>query len=531
MRTLTWGLPGMLLGALLVVGCGPTEKNSPPPDELSEETQPPLDDDATTTTDTTTPVDAGTTTPVDAGQPDTAKDAGTPPDAGTQDAGTPVDAGTPPVDAGTEPVIFPSLSDWTFYGPQHGLPNNILGVTSDEGGNIWVAGGEAGLFLLRPGATTFENFTMADGLRPYGYMPDGSAPVGDKYLNVISVEGGPAGTVFVGYKGKPPAAGEYGCEDNWDGPNPDPAIYKSGDADKVTLTSTGINVVHYDIFSGPNVVSNELRGREKLCDVMRIVWDKAAARVWFGANHGFAMGSANYTGNNTCNGQLSCTGVLEHVHPAINAWRDESRTGAMVLLTADYRGVAVDPNTHDVFFGGMNRSTLFKWGTYGGMSNAEGAYWPAQTDTEGTEAGRWDLWPDASPEPTPSERVDDLVFGAATTGDGTFWVGSAARGLAHVSNTGVVLATLKNELAAPHVSAVAADTDGSIWVGARWGGGLTRIKNGQITKYSWSLFGAELASAPVSDIQVMTAGGGRKLLVGFEAQPDKAGAVGVYSGN
>ena len=42
--------------------------------------------------------------------------------------------------------------------------------------------------------------------------------------------------VFVGYQGMPPDAGELDCESNWDGPNPDPSIYKSGDADRVTLT-------------------------------------------------------------------------------------------------------------------------------------------------------------------------------------------------------------------------------------------------------------------------------------------------------
>ena len=41
--------------------------------------------------------------------------------------------------------------------------------------------------------------------------------------------------------------GVDGCEDNWDSPTvvPDPTIYKSGDADKVTLTGSGISVVHF----------------------------------------------------------------------------------------------------------------------------------------------------------------------------------------------------------------------------------------------------------------------------------------------
>src|SRR5262249_6026269 len=154
----------------------------------------------------------------DGGRPDGGPDGGAP-DGGVPDGG--VDGGT---DGGT--IIFPTLDGWQFYGPQHGVPSNVYGVTADQGGNIWVAGGEPGLFVLRTGAATFQRFTMADGLRPYGYLPDGGTPPGEKYLKVLSVAGGPAGTVFAGYAGKPPAAGEVDCDGNWDGPNPDPNIYK-----------------------------------------------------------------------------------------------------------------------------------------------------------------------------------------------------------------------------------------------------------------------------------------------------------------
>ena len=71
----------------------------------------------------------------------------------------------------------------------------------------------------------------------------------------------------------------------------------------MTLNADGsISVVHYDIFSGPNVVSAEMRGREKLCNILRIAYDKNTQSVWFGANHGFARGDATFQGNHTCNG-------------------------------------------------------------------------------------------------------------------------------------------------------------------------------------------------------------------------------------
>ena len=492
------------------------------------------------TPDAGTP-DAGTP---DAGTPDAGTpDAGTPdagtPDAGTLDAGTP-DAGTPDagtLDAGTldggtdggpTVITFPNAAGWTFYGTQDGLPSTVLGVSADQGGNLWVAGAEEGLFVLRSGGSRFERFTMADGLRPYGYMPDGSAPPGDKYLKVLSVAGGPPGVVFAGYQGKPPAPGDFDCESNWDGPHPDPSIYKSGDADRVTLAGSGINVVHYDIFSGPNVVGHELRGREKLCHILRIVYDPGQNAVWFGGNHGFAYGKANFAGNPNCNGQLNCTGVLEHVHPAINGYQSNNNNN-VVYLTADYYGVGVDPQTHDVWFGGLIRTTKFKFASSGGN------YFQAELFTEGSQYSnnRIDIWPDRVQEPgypRPSDRVDDAVSGLAAMDDGTAWVGSFSWGLAHLAGNGAVVGYLKDSLLSRHVTAVAADSaDQSVWAGVASGhgysGGISRIQGNTIQQYGQNVFGPDLAQSTISDVQMQGRGSSRRVLVGF-----RTGAIGIYSG-
>jgi len=434
---------------------------------------------------------------------------------------------TPPPPAPPPPAPPPSsAAGWTFYGPQNGLPSQVLGASADQAGNLWVAGGEAGLFVLRAGATSFQRFTMVDGLRPYGYMADGSAPPGDKYLKILSVAGGPPGTVYVGYSGKPPAPGQLDCESNWDGPNPDPAIYKSGDADKVTLIGNGIAVVHYDIFSGPGIVKNELRGREKLCNILRIVYDPDQDAVWFGANHGFALGRATFQGAPACNGQFSCMGVYEHVHPAINAWGSNDPANTHVIfLTGDYYGVAIDPVTHDTWFGGATRSTKFHYATNGKN------YWTAESLTEDAPyaANRIDLWPDKVAEPNyprPSDRVDDFVSGIAALSDGTAWFGSFARGLAHVGANGAILGYVKDALPSANVSAVTADpSDQSVWTGFWYGGGLARLSGGSVT----ALYGAtalgNLVQSPVSDLQIQSTPAGRRVLVAFQN-----GAVGVYSG-
>jgi hypothetical protein len=42
----------------------------------------------------------------------------------------------------------PPTGDWTFYGTAQGGPRYVYGVSADAGGNLWVAGGEEGLFVL-----------------------------------------------------------------------------------------------------------------------------------------------------------------------------------------------------------------------------------------------------------------------------------------------------------------------------------------------------------------------------------------------
>lgn len=463
----------------------------------------------------------------------------------------------PPPPPAPPPIIIPppTTDGWTFYGANEGGPQKVYGVSADASGNIWVAGGEEGLFVLRSGESSFRHYTMADGLRPYGYMPDGSTPPGPKYLKVISVAGGPANTVFVGYEGLP-GDGDDHCESNWDGDQPDPARYKSGDADKVTLMPDGtIHTVHYDIFSGPDIVRDEPRGREKLCSILRIAYDARTHSVWFGGNHGFAWGDANIDPNPTCNGQLNC-GVFEHVHPALNAWvysnerEDRERYpedpsqwrvhGA--LLTDAYYGVGVDPSG-DVWFGGSDRTTRFRYVTStGNMDNPD--YFRAQVMTEGSSYAwnRFDLWADAVGEPNmsrPEERISDHVAGIAVTKGGSVWVGSFSRGLAELTPEGQVVRRLSTELVDRRglVSSVAADPlNDSVWAGASWGGGVSRVKNNTVAHYGVSVFGVELANSRVSDIQIDMSGARRRVLVGFMGyeRSDKrwvTGSIGIYVGD
>jgi hypothetical protein len=427
--------------------------------------------------------------------------------------------------------------------------------------------------VQRGRAGPFQQFTIADGLHPYGYMPDGSPAESNPSLSMtpaISITGGPGSSAYVGYQGKD------GCEDEWDSHQDqhqltNPSIYKSGDADRVVLNGSGINVAHYDIFSGPGMVSNELAGREKLCTIFRIVWQRGSKHrvddpndhgfVWFGGNHGYAMGFADYGGNPTCNGQRNCSGIQEHSHPAIN---DAKRR----FLTGEYYGVAIDTVPHvdssgntfyDMWFGGKYRSTRFRFGeTLGDFYTALNltelyASSPAtardiSTDPPAQAAfwNRMDIWPDPrgerrdpahgnwlSQEPdrdNPADFVLDFVSGIAVTSGGTAWIGSSQNGIRIVDHDGRFLADANVVLKTNAVGAIVKDpTDESIWVGyQRSGFGLTRIKqDGTVMHYAKDALGS-MVDSEVLDIQVQpaTATTKRRILVAF-----RRGAVGIYGGD
>jgi hypothetical protein len=476
------------------------------------------------------PFDAGSDAGADAGS---GRDGGDGTDGGATDGGATDGGGGTDGGASDASVVITSSEGWSSYGPNDGLDFSrggaLLGVSADEGGNLWVSGGSQGVFVLRAGSKNFQRFDLGDGLHPYGYLPDGSPSDRNPILNALSISGGPAGTAFVGY------AGKSGCEDNWDVKLPlvpDPAIYKSGDADKVTLNGGGISVVHYDIFSGPNVVNAEMRGRERLCSILRVVYQHGTNWVWFGGNHGFALGLADFGGNSGCNGQLGCAGVWEHVHPAINGYASDDPSDMRVwLFTGDYYGVSVDPLTSDVWFGGLHRSTRFKFAT-SGASDAMSRYFDAELKTEDTPyvSNRIDVWPDLVGEastPRPFQRVDDRVSAIAGMPDGSAWVASYVNGLRRISGSGALLGDATARLLAQQVTALVRDpANDSLWIGYQHGGSVSRLMaDGSIRHYQ--VFPPMFQNSEVHDIQIMGSGASRKLLVGFQMPA----AVYVFSGN
>ena len=419
--------------------------------------------------------DGGGGTPADGGGgKDAGGDAGGGRDAGG-DAGSggQADGGS---DGGSRVIIVPGADGWTFYGPDSGAPVQVWGVSSDGAGNLWVAGGEEGLFLLRAGSQQFERFTIADGLTAY------LDETGPHQQSVVSVAGGPAGVVYAGYLGH-----FAGNEDN----DP-PYMVKSGDADRVQLTAAGLTVQHIDLSTPPGTSGDPdlVNGRDRIRTVWRTLHDPVTGNVWFGGNHGVALWEAQT--------QM----VFEHQHAAINACFPG---GACTLLSGDWYGIALDASG-DLWMGGGHRLARLQY------TSAQ-RFW-------GPVAPILDVWPDASP----TSRTDDFVQDLAVSGS-SVWVGSIPNGLAEVDGSGIHPVGLSGYQS--KVTALEADPrDGSLWVGLQWGG-MVRLGGGSIAAYSHPVFGVQLIDQPVWDVQSdhHGAGGARRILVAF-----RAGAVGIYEG-
>ncbi|MHB8878863.1 MAG: hypothetical protein ACYC8T_34615 [Myxococcaceae bacterium] len=420
--------------------------------------------------------DAGKDAGVDAGEDagaDGGSDAGDAGDAGF-DGGT--DAG---FDAGP-PLVLPIVPGWQFYGAGEGGPRRVFGVSSDEGGNVWVAGGDEGLFLLEPGAGALRRFTVADGLTPF---TDAS---GIQQQRALSVAGAARGTVYLGYEG------HWGNQDDLD----PPYLLHSGGVDKVVLAPGGLKVTHLELASRPGTYPQYPAGRYKIRNVLRIVHDRSTGDAWFGGNHGVAMWNAR--------GRE----VIEHQHPLLSGYLP---SGIYTLLSGDYYGVGLDPSG-DVWFGGGHRLARLGFASQGRQ------FW---SDIDPVI----DIWPDAvSADAHPWERTDDFVQDLAVASDGTVWVGSITNGLAHVMPSGTDFYT--SGMVDKAVTALELDPkNGSLWVGHQWGG-LTRFSGGGTRHFDASLFGEDLVGLDVPDIQSDNFGGRRRILVAF-----RAGAVGIYTGD
>ena len=175
---------------------------------------------------------------------------------------------------------------------------------------------------------------------------------------------------------------------------PDASVYKSGDADKVTLRRTASRWCTTTSSRAPTWSRAEPRGREKICNILRIAYDARTQSVWFGGNHGFAWGDANFSGYSWHrNVGLRLRGRDGARAPGHQ--RGGTRMGPAWCCSPTRTTASPWPPTATCGSAARIRSTRFRYGTNGNN------YWQAQAETEGGSYAwnRYDIWPDAVGEP------------------------------------------------------------------------------------------------------------------------------------
>ena len=290
----------------------------------------------------------------DAGTPPGNIDAGNPPDAGQPpppppDAGTPPDGDTP--DAGPKfggPGPWPMTNE--IYGAAQGIMESpVVGVSTDEAQNLWVATHEA-LYLMKPGDSKFTRFDGNAGLHLPGFDEKSCDDVtGNPITPCISpssaaspgiseIVGGASNEVFVGY---------YGFHD-WNNPNDsnssDPYRH-SGMLDRVRLKSDGtIEVVRFTMVSGDSTFFWHNRVIE------RMVYDHFLHphELYVGTDHGVDKFSPDlwsplpipHTYDDWKMHNL--VWMSDHLHP--QACYHHPCVDETDLRLGDWRGLAIDPS-------------------------------------------------------------------------------------------------------------------------------------------------------------------------------------------
>jgi hypothetical protein len=449
--------------------------------------------------------------------------------------------------AAAPPPVHPLVvGHWTYFGTGQALSPDVHDVSADEGGNVYVAGGDA-LYAKRKDEENFHRFDGASG----GLTQNCNDP---KYMNsdfpqspftlcpVISVAGAAPGKAFVGLKG-------FGIEAelqngaNW--------TLHTGGADLVSFDGTTAHTDrHVYVASPPHVVCGTNgesfvttcaatdpwwnNGRRLFRQVMRIVVNHDASSpmygdAWMGGNHAtFAALLANAQARGYRDPAAGwgpdwkdATNVWEHVHPAIYGIQGE-------FLVGETHALSIDPRSGQVW-GSNGIRTAYVTGYGADLSSPQWWMGPIFYDpTAATTADRYksyyDLWPDSG-DPW-SGPTNDWVHSVSHCMDGTLWVGSLTHGLARIDPSGAVAyVPFPDASYGNAVTTVACDpSDASVWIGLG-AGGLVRLKDGTFQRLT--VAGAPgFAGQPVANIQVdRWSGGARVMYFAFGAVTDSAGHV------
>lgn len=304
--------------------------------------------------------DAGTQgTAGDGGQPD-----GGAPDAGTPDAGTPdggSDAGT---DGGT-PITFGGAGPWPMqnvtYGSANGLSGQVVGMSTDETQNLWVATSDA-LYLLKPGETTFHRYSSKDGLHlqdnPMLYCNDPwNADASPLYPGWICKDTSPTnppqpgyGTAISTLVGGGPNEVLVGYHGIHDWSSPDDSTYNdpyrhTGMIDRVRLKADGsIEVMRFDLDA-----SNDWHYWHDR-EIERLVYDHFhhPHTLYAGTEHGVTLlmpDRLRYPKDHNENWHdVEAEYLADHLHAHVCVQDGGCGDGESGQRMGDWRGLAIAPD-------------------------------------------------------------------------------------------------------------------------------------------------------------------------------------------
>ncbi len=413
----------------------------------------------------------------------------------------------PPPPPDTSPV---TIGDWTYYGALQGLSADVQDVSPDEGGNVYVAGGDA-LYAKRRGAPRFlrfdaQNAGLTENCNDSSLdlvFPD----LPNRQCRILAVGGASPGKAVIGFEGLP-ASTDEGALPYWTW------VLGSGGADVVAFdpdAETLMRTRHVLIASPPHVIcADGGEDRATTCDPTDYFWNRGRrlfrlvrrivvnhdptsgmyGDVWMGGEHGtFAVLLSDvkrrgYVDRASAWGEefADAKDVWEHLHPSLTTplhpeW----------FVNGEGWALSIDPRDGR------------PWGSNEYRTTSVLGYGPDLTHDHWWLGRFLDLWPDPSDDDLTTRF--DQVRSMSHCRDGTLWVGSLRYGLARIATDGTIARLRLPAASGDGVMAVACDpSDDSLWIGPATGGVL-RLRGGAFQAID--VAGAPgFARHPVQSIQI-----------------------------
>ncbi len=300
------------------------------------------------------------------------------------------------------------LANEQFTSAQGIQETPVVGVTTDEAQNLWVATHEA-IYLLKPGQKSFRRFSGGDGLHtasnPVRYCDDGWAPGRECPIfgqadppGIISLVGGGPNEVFVGYQSYDNwtlvnSKGEY-VEGTWEDPQ-----RHDGKVDRVRLATDGTLIVdRFDFVSYNTVMFWHDRS------ALRMIFDHFVHphELYVGTEHGidrvqpdnYSMPPQNASGQYaTWFLPATFPWLGDHLHPRVcyHQWcsGSESRDGQRM---GDWLGLALDAKG-DLWVGGRWAAGKILWVPKNVDTYPDGTWWVQNPPGAPLDAPQPQGWP------------------------------------------------------------------------------------------------------------------------------------------